>query len=129
MATNTGGSAPPIFADTAKFDGTNWVSWSGMIRIAAELRGVFGYLDGSIINPAITPPTIPAGPAATPSPPTITITPPSSTTETPWESTTPHAPEWKVRNAWAKGLLIYNTTDPVGLGISIGGTAADAWKS
>jgi hypothetical protein len=27
------------------------------------------------------------------------------------------------------GLLIYNTTDPVGLGININGTAADAWKS
>jgi len=27
------------------------------------------------------------------------------------------------------GLLIYNTTDPLGLGININGTAAEAWKS
>jgi len=27
------------------------------------------------------------------------------------------------------GLLIYNTTDLLGLGININGTAAEAWKS
>jgi len=27
------------------------------------------------------------------------------------------------------GLLIYNTTDPLGLGININGTAVKAWKS
>jgi len=27
------------------------------------------------------------------------------------------------------GLLIYNTTDPLGLGININGTVAEAWKS
>jgi len=27
------------------------------------------------------------------------------------------------------GLLIYNTTDPLGLGININGTAAEVWKS
>ncbi|XP_006460990.1 hypothetical protein AGABI2DRAFT_69849, partial [Agaricus bisporus var. bisporus H97] len=123
MATNTGGNAPPIFADTAKFNGTNWVSWSGMIRIAAELRGVSGYLDGSIPNPATE--TTLAINVIPPSPTDTTLLP----TDTPWESTTPRAAEWKVRNAWTMGLLIYNTTDPVGLGISIGGTAADAWRS
>lgn len=30
---------------------------------------------------------------------------------------------------WAKGLLIYNTEDPVGLSINIHGTVAEAWKS
>ncbi|XP_006462902.1 hypothetical protein AGABI2DRAFT_52770, partial [Agaricus bisporus var. bisporus H97] len=49
--------------------------------------------------------------------------------DTPWESTTPSANEWRVRNAWTMGLLIYNTADPVGLGININGSAADAWKS
>ncbi|EKM77094.1 hypothetical protein AGABI1DRAFT_16518, partial [Agaricus bisporus var. burnettii JB137-S8] len=123
---STGGNAPPIFADTAKFNGTNWVSWSGMIRIAAELRGIFGYLDGSIISPGDVSPV--SNPTAISVPPPTTTTT-SITTETPWESTTPNIAEWKVRNAWAKGLLIYNTTDPVRLGISIGGTAADAWTS
>jgi hypothetical protein len=123
---STGGGAPPIFADTAKFNGTNWVTWNGLICIAADLRSVFGYLDGTIHNPR--PPSLP----------TATITPPSSptaaTTTTPiveisWESTNPSATEWRVWNAWAKGLLIYNTTNPIGLGINIHGSAADAWKS
>ncbi|XP_006457233.1 hypothetical protein AGABI2DRAFT_56437, partial [Agaricus bisporus var. bisporus H97] len=126
MSSNTGGSAPPIFADTAKFNGTNWVSWSGMIRIAAELRGVSGYLDGTAINPAQSIPIITTTP---PSPTTVTTTTTSTPLETPWESTTPNTAEWKVRNAWAMGLLIYNTTDPIGLGISISGSAAEAWKS
>ncbi|EKM76934.1 hypothetical protein AGABI1DRAFT_93847 [Agaricus bisporus var. burnettii JB137-S8] len=120
---STGGSAPPIFADAAKFNGLNWVTWKGLVKIAAELQGVYGYLDGSIINsttPSPTPPTITAATPATTTP---------SSPETSWESTTPTPSEWKVRNAWAMGLLIYNTSDPVGLGINIHGTAADAWKS
>ncbi|EKM77667.1 hypothetical protein AGABI1DRAFT_13095, partial [Agaricus bisporus var. burnettii JB137-S8] len=44
-------------------------------------------------------------------------------------SNTPAQAEWRVRNAWAMGLLIYNTTDPVGLGINIQSTAADTWTS
>ncbi|XP_006463760.1 hypothetical protein AGABI2DRAFT_74832, partial [Agaricus bisporus var. bisporus H97] len=124
---STGGSPPPIFADAAKFNGSNWVTWKGLVRIAADLRGVYGYLDGSIPNPAPVNPVnvpIPTTPPTT-TPPTI-ITP---TSETPWESITPSTSEWRVRNAWAMGLLIYNTSDPVGLGINIHGTAPDAWRS
>lgn len=143
---NTGGGAPPIFADVDKFDGTNWVAWNGLIRIAAEVRGVFGYLDGTIPKPTgvptitLTPPSTTAATATTattpsPSPPTITTTAitqiPSqqSTGDTPWDSLTPSEAEWKIRNAWAKGLLIFNTKNPIGLGITIAGTAAEAWKS
>ncbi|EKM74084.1 hypothetical protein AGABI1DRAFT_48633, partial [Agaricus bisporus var. burnettii JB137-S8] len=135
---STGGSAPPIFADAAKFNGSNWVTWKGLVRIAAELRGVSGYLDGSVSQPT----TMPPNSLTTPIPPTIpttttpaatpTTTVPATTTqpsETPWESTLPSPSEWKVRNAWTMGLLIYNTSDPVGLGINIHGSAADAWKS
>jgi len=52
----------------------------------------------------------------------------STPIETPWDSLNPTPSEWKFRNAWAMGLLIYNTTDPLGLGININGTAAEAWK-
>ncbi|XP_006456104.1 hypothetical protein AGABI2DRAFT_77664, partial [Agaricus bisporus var. bisporus H97] len=124
-----GGNTPPMFADTAKFNGNNWVSWNNLIRIAAELRGVSGYLDGSIINPTSNPLNVPL-PSSPPDTTTSQTTSPTSTpTETSWESTTPSTAEWKVRNAWAKGLLIYNTDDPVGLGINIHGSAAEAWKS
>jgi hypothetical protein len=55
--TSTGSGAPLIFADTAKFNGANWVTWNGLIRIAADLWSVFGYLDGAIHNPS--PPSLP----------------------------------------------------------------------
>jgi len=45
--------------------------------------------------------------------------------ETPWNSLNPTPSEWKVCNAWAMGLLIYNTTDLLGLKININGTAAE----
>ncbi|XP_006457025.1 hypothetical protein AGABI2DRAFT_79218, partial [Agaricus bisporus var. bisporus H97] len=132
---STGGCAPPMFADTAKFNGMNWVTWKGLIKIAAELRGVYRYLDGSIQNPTgvvipnpLTVPLPPSTPAEGASPTqTVTQLPPPA--DTPWESLFPSPSEWRVRNAWAMGLLIYNTSDPVGLGINISGTAADAWKS
>jgi hypothetical protein len=81
-------------------------------------------LDGTIPGPTQIPQNIPlpASPTATT---TTTTTPP----ETSWESASPSPAEWKVRDAWALGLLVYNTIDPVGLGINISGTAADAWKS
>lgn len=126
---STGGSAPPVFADSAKFNGSNWVSWNGLIQIAADLRGVSGYLDGTTPKPTSPTPSplgVPLPPSPTTATAALTITAP---TETPWESTTPTSSEWRVRNTWAMGLLIYNTTDPVGLGINIHGTAADAWKS
>jgi len=43
--------APPIFTDDDKFNGTNWVTWNRHINIAAQLKGVIGYLDGSIVQP------------------------------------------------------------------------------
>lgn len=116
-------NTPPVFPDTDKFDGTNWVAWRGLIEIAADLRGVSGYLDGTTTKPPDTSPT-------------ITVTPPGAgsataqlPTDTSWDSTTPSPAEWKTRNAWTKGLLVYNTKDPIGLGIILSGTAADAWKS
>lgn len=127
----TGGSAPPVFADGAKFNGSNWVSWNGLIQIAADLRGVAGYLDGSVPKPTTPSPNpltipIPSSPTTQMSPPVMTTHTP---TDSPWESTMPSPTEWRVRNAWAMGLLIYNTTDPIGLGINIHGSAAEAWKS
>lgn len=133
-----------MFSDDDKFDGTNWVAWSNLIRIAAEVRGAMGYLEGNIPNPANVPAIIVSPPATTTQTTTATgttTTPPtSSATPTPiitatshvdtsWESPTPTEAEWKVRNAWAKGLLIFNTKNPIGLGVNVGGTAAEAWKS
>jgi len=51
------------------------------------------------------------------------------TTETPWNSLSPLKNEWEARNVWTKILLIFNITNPVGLGIDISGTTAEVWKT
>jgi len=47
------GGAPPIFPVNEKFDGTNWITWSENILIAAHMRGVYGYLTGTIKKPVL----------------------------------------------------------------------------
>jgi len=48
-----GESSPPIFSDENKFDRTNWVAWSKFIHITAQMKGIFGYLDGTIKDPRV----------------------------------------------------------------------------
>jgi len=110
----TSGGAPSIFTDDNKFDGTNWVAWNRHINIVVQLKGATGYLDGSMLQPTKL---------------TSTITVPNITTETNWESLTPIENEWKTRNIWTMALLIYNTKNPIGLGIYMEESAAEAWKS
>jgi len=50
-------------------------------------------------------------------------------TETPWNSPNPSKDEWNARNIWTKILITFNTKNPVGLGIDINNTAANAWKT
>jgi hypothetical protein len=113
-------SIPPTFPEASKFNRSNWVAWKGLVTIAINLRGAYGYLDGTILEPTQAPQNIPL-----PVSPTATTTTTTVPPETPWESAFPSPAEWRVCNAWALGLLVYNTTDPVGLGIDISGTAAD----
>ena len=119
MATTTSNN-PPIFTDENKFDGTNWIGWNNAITIAARLRGARGYLEGTIPKPPIAPPTLPTAQAVAVS------LPPEPTA---WMSKTPSDDEWELRDAWTMGLLIYNIKNPVGLGVKLDGTAAEAWKS
>jgi len=104
---------PPMLSDTDKFDGTNWPTWSNHILSIAALKGVVGYLDGTIKDPMITTST----PTTSPQP------------ETPWNSLLPTIDEWEARNAWTKILLTFNTKNPVGLGINISSSAAEAWET
>jgi len=131
---NIGDTAPPIFGDASKFNGMNWITWRSNIQIVADFKSVTGYLDGSIPRPSLqpqqSPPAPPSIPSGSPSPVVLQTSLTSSTPiETPWDSLNPTPSEWKVCNAWTMGLLIYNTTDPLRLGININGTAAEAWKS
>jgi len=68
--------ALPMFPDNEKFDGTNWITWSKSILIAACIRGAYGYLTGTIKKP----------PSASS---TSTITTKPTTTLTKKETTTP----------------------------------------
>jgi len=43
-----------MFADNDKFDSTNWPSWRRLIRTAANAKGAYGYLDGTIKRPSTT---------------------------------------------------------------------------
>ena len=130
---NIGSTAPPIFGDTSKFNGMNWITWRSNIQIAADFKSITGYLDGSILKPSLQPQQSPPTPSSIPSGSPLPVVLQTSLTlstsiETPWGSLNPIPSEWKVRNAWAMGLLIYNTTDPLRLRININGTAAEAWK-
>ena len=89
-----------------------------MITLAAEVQGAEGYLLGTIPDPAAS--------TVTPSAAAATTQVPG---ETPWYSTQPTAEEWRVRNAWTKGLILFNTRDPIGLGVNMDGTAAEMRKS
>ncbi|EDR06651.1 retrovirus-related pol polyprotein [Laccaria bicolor S238N-H82] len=116
-------SNPPIFPEAEKFDGTNFGTFETLITIAASSRGVLGYLQGTITNPA-----------PYPNPTTLNYTPtlpnvPLPDDPTPWYSTTPSGAEWAMRDAWARALLLYNTKNAVGLGLKLDGTAAEAWNS
>ena len=124
-----GGASPPLFPDNEKFDGTNWIAWSENILIATCMRGASGYLNGTIKWPSTTniPVTTTTTSTEKPSPTPITTT--TSETNTKWKSLNPSEDEWESRDNWVKGLLIYNTKNPVGLGIKIKGMAAEAWIS
>jgi len=49
--------------------------------------------------------------------------------ETKWQSLTLSEEEWDSRDNWVRGLLLYNTKNPIGLGIKTRGTTVDVWTS
>ncbi|PPQ82316.1 hypothetical protein CVT24_002271 [Panaeolus cyanescens] len=132
-STNTSFSNPPLFPDAEKFDGTNYFSWSSAVTKIARLRGAMG----TILPPApatteTTPDVPPTGTTTTPIPEQTqqtTSTPTTTTLPTPWTSLKPTEEEWDQRDAWALILITFNIKNPVGLGVDIDGTAADAWRS
>ncbi|KAF8059309.1 hypothetical protein FPV67DRAFT_1426546 [Lyophyllum atratum] len=107
----TTGNNPPIWAEEYKFDGTNFVGFKGRILVTTRLRGALGYLEGKITKPTALPSS-----ALPPEP-------------TEWESNSPSLDEWNKRDAWVLALITYNCKNPMGYGIKMDGTGADAWKS
>ena len=109
--TSTHLSNPPNFPEEAHFDGTNHATFKNHVMIAARAQGARSYLDSMITKPESTQDT---KDEAKPSK---------------WSSKYPSLEEWEERDAWALGLIIYNTKNPVGLGIKMDESAAEAWKA
>ena len=108
------GHMPLQLSDSDKLDGLNWIWWSNNIRTMAQMRGVHGYLDRTIMRPST---------------PTTESKEGTPIVETPWNSKKPTVDEWETRDAWTKTLLTFNIKDAAGLGIDTTGTAASIWKS
>ncbi|KIJ52111.1 hypothetical protein M422DRAFT_79458, partial [Sphaerobolus stellatus SS14] len=117
----TTSSGPPTFPDVERFTESNFSTWSMRIRIAANIRGAGGYIDGSIQKPDIntTSETLsPGNPKPTPAP-----------EPTQWDDENPSRKEWTTHDVWTMGLIYYNIENPIGLGVDMSNSAADAWKS
>ncbi|KAG6815247.1 hypothetical protein H0H87_003618, partial [Tephrocybe sp. NHM501043] len=78
------------------------------VLIAVRAQGARGYLDGTIKKPTDDIKLAEAKPSE-------------------WSSKTPSLEEWEERDAWMLELIIYNTKNPIGLGIKMDSTAAEAW--
>ena len=80
------------------------------VLLAARLRSAEGYLDRTITtpNPKIMVPTL-------------------SATKW-WDKILSHQ-EWQVQNVWTLELIVYNTKNPIGLGINMSATAAKVWET
>lgn len=133
MSSTTSNNSPPIFSDAEKFDGSNWIAWKSNVKIVVNIRGALGYLEGKIPKPATTSPmnasNVPMAVTETGDTTATLVATTIAAETTPWPSPTPSPDEWRARDAWVLGLIVFNVKNPVGLGIKMDGTASDAWKS
>ncbi|KAF9456394.1 hypothetical protein BDZ94DRAFT_1121563, partial [Collybia nuda] len=103
----TNNLTPLIFPEADHFDRKNFTAFKTRVLIAAKVRGAHRYLEGATHSINTTP----------------------GTETTPWPSLTPSQDEWEACDAWAMGLIVFNTKNPIGLGVRTEGTAAEAWTS
>ena len=113
MSTNT-----PMFPDSEKFNGSNFPTWSQKIRLAVVTKGAKGYLDGTIPKPP-EPSNDGESPASKPLPDEPTM----------WTSRNPSFDEWEMRDGWVLSLMVYNTINPIGVGMDMFKSAAENWKT
>jgi len=92
-----------------------------------QIRGAYGYLIGMIkqsvpititFTTSTSPQTVTSAPAATISA--------LNDIETKWQSLILSEEEWDSHDNWVRELLLFNTKNPIGLGIKTRGTVADA---
>ena len=113
-----------IHSEEQKFNGENLLQWKTNIFQLLGLKGLLGYIDGTIPKP--TPTIITAPPTSTPTIPAATVTPAIGT---PIYSTMPTLDEWMFRDHLTRGHITLNCTDIASLGVVVTGTAKEAWDS
>ncbi|KAJ7716632.1 hypothetical protein B0H16DRAFT_1338892, partial [Mycena metata] len=102
---------PTLLAtDKLQPDKANYPTFKVLIEAHAESKGLGGYLNGSIAEPALT-------------------TAPTAPDPTPVYSTNPSRDEYNYRMGVARSLVITNIVDPIGLGAKRDGTAKECWDS
>ncbi|KAJ6509186.1 hypothetical protein C8R47DRAFT_963942, partial [Mycena vitilis] len=107
----------PLLPDGEKFDGPGYSGFETKLMALAKARGLGGYLDGTIKKPAASTTGGTAQTATLPPDPTDIYSP------------TPSLAEFSHRDSMALALLILNVKNPVGLGLKVDGTAAEALQS
>lgn len=104
-------SNPALFLLPAeeKFDGSNWTAFKTVITEAARGRGLLDYLSGAIKYP--------------------TVKSERREATTWWGASNPTPDEWQQRDAYARSMIVLNVVNPIGAGVKLDGTAAEAWES
>ncbi len=109
--------SPPLLPDNEKFDGTNYIEWSESILMACQLRGVRGYLDGTIHIPTTYSANyhlLSQAPSKLPNPPLLL--PPRH----PGLLPTPSWEEWDARDAWCLIAIKTECQERCGVGYQNG---------
>ena len=110
----TGIPSLTILSEEQKFNGENLLRWNTNIQQLLGLKGLLGYIDGSIVKPT----QIESSASEKDAP-----------TSTPIYSSTPTIDEWVFQDHLARGHITLNCTDVASLGVTTSGTVEDAWTS
>ncbi|KAJ7623973.1 hypothetical protein DFH06DRAFT_1340299 [Mycena polygramma] len=89
----------------------NYATFKGLIEEHGASKGLTGYLNGDIPEPALI-----TGLSDIPAP-------------TPVYSKNPSRKEWNYRNGVMKSMIVTAIADPIGLGVKRDGTAKECWDS
>ena len=121
MSTSSG-NKPPTFSAESMFNGTNYFSFKDQVVLVAKLKSVLGYLNGTIKNPSNATKSSPDE-----SPENLIVD--ATLAPTKWWSTSLSLDKWEIHNAWALALIVYNTKNPVRLGLKMSRNVAEAWET
>lgn len=101
----------PSFPEASQLSGQDtWRGFKDRVELTVQVRGLQGYLDGSI-----------------PRPTTATYIYMAQTSSQP-DSISPSPSEWNQRERMVASIIYLNCVDPIGIGIERTDTASKTWK-